>query len=266
MNNCIVIIPIYKEQPSINELISFKNNISKCSKRNICLLTYKELDIQIYLDEIKEIPINIYFYCQYFDSSYFSGIPSYNRLMTLPKFYEVFKEYDYMLLCQLDVYIFKDNLNYWMSKGYDFIGPPLMTKDSNGNPDYWKVGNGGFSLRKVSTFKDVLTTYSSLFQSVNYNYKSFILQVKSYFAYLRIRKNNLKPFSKDIKNEDIFFSKNVSKSWKHFKVPSIEEARSFGFDEYPKKLYNDNQEKLPMGVHAWWRFEYDFWKEIIDNN
>ena len=52
------------------------------------------------------------------------------NLMLSPFFYESFLDFKYVLIHQLDVFIFKDELNYWCNQNYDYIGAPWF-KDSS---------------------------------------------------------------------------------------------------------------------------------------
>ena len=57
-----------------------------------------------------------------------------------------------MLIYQLDACVFRDELKYWCEKKYDYIGAPIFWA-YNSNKFSNKVagiGNGGFSLRKIS--------------------------------------------------------------------------------------------------------------------
>ena len=81
----------------------------------------------------------------------FSSIQSYNRLLLSPWFYQIFGEYSHILICQLDVCITK-KLELDDLLQYDYVGAPCtfeLGKDAH-------VGNGGFSLRKVSAFQRAL--------------------------------------------------------------------------------------------------------------
>ena len=51
-----------------------------------------------------------------FEDEYFKGISGYNRLMMSEVFYRRFIGYEYILIYQLDAYIFKDELKKWCDK------------------------------------------------------------------------------------------------------------------------------------------------------
>ena len=77
--------------------------------------------------------------------------------MLSSEFYRRFSKFEYILIYQLDAFVFKDQLNYWCKKGYDYIGAPWfegfhLTKTG---VNIIGVGNGGFSLRRVKTHIDL---------------------------------------------------------------------------------------------------------------
>ena len=85
------------------------------------------------------------------------------RLCMSNCFYEAFKQYDYMLIAQTDTWIFRDELQYWCDKGYDYIGAPLCHYCKNvDNCNYIEdpvdviIGNGGLSLRRIEKFIDAV--------------------------------------------------------------------------------------------------------------
>ncbi len=235
MCKVIVIIPVYKKSLNESELKSIKRTVAILSGHEICLLAPLGLDLTEYL--------NIYpqFKYVFFDKSYFNNIAGYNKLMMSPNFYAAFNGYDYLLICQLDVYVFEDQLSYWCKKGYDYIGAPwisLPPRTGNKKPliDFSRrmlntVGNGGFSLRKIET-------------------------------HLRIAKR-MSFFAKVFpKNEDFFWCYIIPKLFK-YKRPSLKEALSFAFELSPSIAFMMNDEKLPFAVHAWEKYEPEFWRKYI---
>lgn len=93
------------------------------------------------------------FCVRYFNEQYFDSVKSYNELMLSVDFYRSFREYQYMLIYQLDAFVFEDQLEYWCNKGYDYIGAPWIKANKKFHPT---CGNGGFSLRKIDSFIQLL--------------------------------------------------------------------------------------------------------------
>ena len=145
-NKCCVIIPSYKEKLEGNEERSFKQclNVFK-GKRSIKLLIPNNIPT-IYYDEfdIDYVKVN---------PQWMNSIDSYNKMCCNKEFYELFKDYDYILIYQTDCWIFEDRLDYFIGLGYDWYGAPWPIYND-------QVGNGGFSLRKVSKMIELTSKYT----------------------------------------------------------------------------------------------------------
>jgi hypothetical protein len=168
-------------------------------------------------------------------------------------FYNRFCNYKYLLICQTDVFIFKDDLAEWCQKDYDYIGAPWVNKAFFlfqyvlvkmgiryalqmffSHNIFKAVGNGGLSLRKVSTFLEALAANSEATQwTANEDF------YWSFFA-----KINDKPLSK----------------------PPATEAALFAIEVNPRKLMKKQNNQLPMGIHAWGRYSPGFWKDYINKH
>lgn len=67
-------------------------------------------------------------------------------------------------------------------------------------------------------------------------------------------------------NEDDFWGSLLGLSEYALCRPTPEEAMHFAFDRFPKELY-ERIGQLPMGCHAWRKYEYNsFWKTIIEQH
>ena len=282
MAQSIIVIPVYKSIPDMNELISFNQCIKILYKHPMCLITHKELNITHYSDLF--INSKVSYSVIYFENSFFENITGYNRLMLSLEFYKRFIKYEYMLLYQLDAYVFKDELDYWCTQGYDYIGAPLIEdKNGNANKYFLKGGNGGFSLRKTKYFLETLSYLGPIIKPkeifINLREQLKNRLIHRYFSFI-IRSfgyhNNVKYFiNKTYINEDMFWTLNlhvswVNKSitkknaWRYPKMPSEIDAMKFSFERYPSFLFKENNFQLPFGCHAWQKFEYEtFWIKFI---
>ena len=260
MNNrfCIV-IPVYKTDLSITEELSFRNfiNTFKNKDNNIFFICPDDLDTTAYDTVIKNElskKDKLLIERKNFDAKYFKSEFTYSQLCVNYDFYSSFDDYDYMLIWQFDCYLFNDNIEKWCDKGYDYIGAPIISEYSgwkSNNDIVWKpkVGNGGLSLRKISTFKDVTNPEGE-----------FLTYYKSTYN------NNL--FEK-LKFEDVYFY-NVFRYYWDANIPSWEDAGKFALDMNPEVYVNfvNDKEFLPMACHAWPK-NIRFWKDKIkeiDNN
>jgi len=269
-NSIAILIPIYKdvltqaEKASLHQVIKILGSypiLFVCSK-NLATDIYKEYCIEfgIEVSEIKFIRFNPY---------YFSSISGYNKLLISYSFYKRFSSFKYVLIYQLDAWVFKDDLQYWCDKNYDYIGAPWFEGWVHANADskFIGAGNGGFSLRKISAHLKVLTSFKYLrapglfvkeFKN-NIGFASFKKMVIS----LTLRNNTFSLFNDWDNQEDVFWSFKAGTKFKWFKVAPPEIAMSFSFEVNASLLFKLNHNNLPFGCHKWEIYDSDFWKEII---
>jgi hypothetical protein len=198
-----------------------------------------------------------------FEPQYFGTTSAYNRLLLSTHFYERFLASAFMLVCQLDVYVFRDDLAAWITKGYDYVGAPwvsgssvglgihrlkmlaagLLPGDRERVHDYEtrnRVGNGGFSLRRVAThhrlsleMKDLVARYAGR-------------QGTHHF------------------HEDVFWSIEPQRRGHPYRTPPVEEAMSFAWDVHPERLFALAGGRLPMAAHGWFKRRHlAFWEPRV---
>lgn len=254
-NTVGIIIPVYKDTMTSNE----RRSLIRCTKvlksHEIILVCPHCLNLVDYKNENPNIKN------EFFDKVYFESISAYNKLLMSKEFYLRFDRFNYILIYQLDAWIFRDDLNYWCSLGFDYIGAPWIDINVLNwlklkiYPKYLyyiqlffgkgkflsKVGNGGFSLRKVNTF--IL------------NLQIFGFAAKNWKA-----------------NEDSFYSHFVKTFNPFFKIAPFTTALRFSFDIFPQKAYDLNNNELPLGCHAWekdsapYEGNVTFWEKLINND
>ena len=281
-NKCIIVIPIYKENPNIVERASFSQVLTILKSHDICIYTHKECNLSIY----KQISDNVekVYSVELFDKQFFKSIDGYNDLCYSKDFYLRFNSYKYMLIYQLDAWVFRDELLYWCDKDYDYIGAPIFYayNKSNFTTKFMGIGNGGFCLRKISHCLNVLNSNHKTpfinprnlikmywnFMLYNEKFKPLTQKIRiipTVFLKAIGVNNNLNYFIKNHLNEDMIFGTWSSVAWgKHGKVPSKEEAMKFSFEVHPQLLYNENKNTLPFGCHAFEKWEFkSFWSNYI---
>jgi len=284
MKQVAVIIPVYKPKPNDFEIISLKQVIKILYKYDFKIVTYKELDTAIYDQYLQEGKINYKY--EYFDPIFFKDLQGYNKLMLSKDFYKRFTDYKFILIYQLDAYVFRDELEYWCEQDYDFIGAPLMEIEKGSDKKFFiKSGNnGGFSLRKIDycikflNYKGPLLKPSSIYKILKERYNQNKLRL-FYVFFNRIigHKNNINYFIHKINlNEDLVFCLTFSipvawinvqlneyKTWIKPNLPDSSISINFSFEHFPAYLYSINN-KLPFGCHAWKDHEFSiFWITYI---
>jgi len=258
-----VVIPIYKEDLTPYELISLQQCYSVLGNYPILFVCPKRMKIGKFHQSQKSKGQFVFL-----DDVNFNTITTYNHMLLSVWFYELFINYKYILIYQLDCFVFTDKLMAWVDKGYSYIGAPWVRKDLNidNNIEFMGVGNGGFSLRNVN---DCITVLNSSKKIINL--KDCIKRHDSLqkpFKTLRGIKLHYKidTFNKTYKNttinEDKVFELAAAR-FNFFIIPKPEEALSFSFEEQPKKLYEMNNNELPFGCHAWWKYDLQFYKLIF---
>ena len=150
MKKVAVLIPVYLPHVSADEERSFIQSLRVLCSRDVVLVCPIGLDVSYYLELSKKL--NVKMHVERFLASFFDGIKGYNRLMLSKCFYERFSNYEYILICQTDAFVFQDVLDDWCEKGYDYVGAPLFGDGFDLKKA--RVGNGGFCLRRVEAYLD----------------------------------------------------------------------------------------------------------------
>lgn len=225
MKKVAVVIPAYMEILSNNEEISLAQCRKVLGKYDRYLIIPDTVSVKYAVDE-KMIRIA---------AKNLSSRKKYSDYVLTEEFYSLFLDYEYILIYQLDAFVFEDRLEEFCNLVYDYIGAEwVYGLECYYEGDYlWYFGNGGFSLRKVKAFLEWIRECG---EEIDY--------------------------AKMILNEDMvisMFGRN------RLKIAGSAVSRDFSFDMYPEKCYKDREGRLPFGCHAWHRFDKDFWKSIIDS-
>lgn len=244
LNKVAVVVPVYKNIPDKNELQYLNHNLRTLKNYPVILVAPKGLELDNY-------PLSKIFNVEYFNSEYFESIVGYNRLLMSESFYHRFEKYQYILICQTDALVFKDDLLNWCKKSYDYVGAPwigrpfflfqyvfaklgplaalqLVFKNNLFNA----VGNGGLSLRKVNSFIHALE-----------------------------QEKNVTRWKI---NEDFYWSFFAKINGQPLLKPKTKEAALFSIETDPVRTMENQNNQLPMGIHAWERYNPIFWKKHIE--
>ncbi|MDB5239470.1 MAG: hypothetical protein JWP57_95, partial [Spirosoma sp.] len=258
-----VVIPVYKPKPTAYELISLTQCQRVLGSYTTYLVAPHSLDISFYLG------FSSAFQVKTFSNDYFADIQGYNRLMLSEEFYESFANVEYILIHQLDAFVFRDELADWCRQRYDFIGAPwLRDRDFTGWQDrvlfklkqriaIWldlkkgdgitpreiislnSVGNGGLSLRRIPAMLRCLRRFR-----------------KKIIKYERIHHHQY--------NEDVFWGIEVNRYWPMLRIPTYRKALLFSVEFYPQwAIAHYNGGQLPFGCHAWDIHGKAYWQTVF---
>jgi hypothetical protein len=206
---------------------------------------YEESMLYIVCPEQLKLPKTVvHLKTERFEDFYFEGIKGYNQLPLSKKFYERFSAFDYILIHQLDAFLFKEQLEFWCDQNYDYIGAPWLRDDRflaklfrskkirSRNIIFNNVRNRGLSLRKVKTFKRFTTEQSEIID----NYKHDELYGI----------------------EDVFWSI-IAPQFQKIEIPNCKISGKFSLDRKPEFGMKTNKSVLPFGCH---RFEKSKTKKL----
>jgi hypothetical protein len=233
-----VVVPVWRPTLTADEALSLRRCLSVLREHAVTLIAPEGLATDAWPLSGTSPAV------ERFAPEYFAGIGGYNRLMLSADLYGRFAGFDYVLIYQLDAFVFEDRLADWCARGYDYVGAPWVGDawpEDMTPPRRWllraittprtRVGNGGFSLRKVSSFLRAIERLRPL--------------VRRWTS-----------------NEDLFWSV-VARRFASFRIPSPREAMTFSFELEPRRCYEELGRRLPFGCHAWPRYDPEFWRGVF---
>lgn len=237
----VVLIPIYQARLSPLEHYSVNTSLAALQPgRSIFFIGPEGLDLSFYRAHYPQVPFIA------FEAHYFASIAGYNRLLLDPAFYERFAaQHEFMLVLQTDALLLRDELGHWCAQPFDYVGAPWPDgvelfvnlgrfEGDRGRRVRAMVGNGGLSLRRNAKHAALLREFP---EAANY-------------------------FTQSGSSEDLFFALmgNLSAD---FLIPNEITASRFSLELRPAYYVEVNGGQLPMGGHAWWRYDVPFWKALL---
>ncbi|MEM2146211.1 MAG: DUF5672 family protein [Candidatus Jordarchaeaceae archaeon] len=260
-----IVVPMYKERVSAEEAISLEHLEQHLCKYKKYLITPKRLKLTFNNFEVLR-----------FNDAHFNNVASYSKFLLSKEFYETFAHHEYILIYQLDCLVFSDQLLEWCEAGYDYIGAPLFREKSDPVRGFSRVGNGGFSLRKVKSFLRVLNLQRYDHNQMPYWRVAFKYRLKDledlFFLRRWLRTLNVihgirrgvEWYTKNYTlNEDRFWSDRAELFCPDFKIAPVDVALRFAFERFPRYCYEKNGRKLPFGCHAWAKWDREFWEPYL---
>jgi Protein of unknown function (DUF5672) len=263
MNRAIILIISHKARLTNFESISLRQCVKILGQYPIRLICPQGLDVSEYQRHVPEIPI------EFIDERWQSTYAMFNALKVSPFLYEKFCGFEYILFYEPDAFVFSDQLLYWCDRGLDYIGAPwLEGLGALASDRIIGVGNGGFSLRKVSShlkfakrFEVERLLLRGYREQLPEKIKYFCKSIEALFVGSKIPSYYMGPFRY---HEDYFWSVRVAKRHPQFRIASIHDAISFSFEVNPQLLLQMNGNCLPFGCHGWFKRDLPFWKPLIE--
>jgi len=204
---------------------------------------------------------------------------AYNCMLLTPEFYDWFAAYDYILIYQLDCLVFSNNILSWCDEGWDYVGAPWFQNygcDPEGG--FLGVGNGGFSLRRVTSHRQVFASRELGFEPVSLGWQNsqayssaparvVMCRLKTTlhrFGYQNSVRTFLQEYCRNRNvHEDMFWAWEAKRFNPDFAIPSPKQALSFAFEMAPEFCLEANGGQPPLGCHAWARYGRRFWQPFL---
>jgi hypothetical protein len=196
--------------------------------------------------------------------NFFGNVQNHTAFVLSPRLYEMFSEYDFLLLHHLDALPFSDELVHWCNAGYDYLAGPywgIVEQD-------WVMGCGGFSLRRVSSFSKL---YRSRVPTVDPEeaWRTFrkgrstaeiaLNYPRRFLKRLHMFNNIQRDIQDHLKHgswyEDVFVAYRAQHYMPEIRIAPLDEGFRFAFSGPPERCIEKTGGVMPFGCHAWpkWR-------------
>lgn len=227
----VIVIPVYRS-PVAYESISLTQCVKVLGRYPIVLVTPESMDIHPFLSMGA-------FGVERFADYYFESTNHYSELLLSEAFYRRFQSYEYLFIYQPDAFVFSDRLMEFCRMGYDYIGAPVPRWAWRKRKQ--RVGNGGCSLRKVSSCLRILSEFPPRDHSAE--------------------------SAKEMRwtlPEDLYFAECAGNPKLDFHSPTLRQAMEFCVDFEVFGCYQKLPRWLPFACHAWQK-KLDVWQDIIES-
>jgi hypothetical protein len=186
--------------------------------------------------------------------------------------YDMLAEYEFVLMHHLDAMVFSDQLLEWCRTDHDYIGsaswwdPGIMG---------FRVGCGGFALRRVETFRKLFRSRRlafdpevgwenfsagrSAFQKALFTPWRYLKRLQMFNGIERDLRDHIRAGSR---TEDHFIMERAQHYVPGFRIAPQEVMLRFGFSSHPALCFRAAHGVFPFGVHLWDKYK-DFWAPYI---
>lgn len=231
----VITIPIYRDFLSATEKVSLMQ-VKRILGKYPCVFVAPESLVFDYEGLENGIAV------ERFPDHYFTSITSYSQLLLTEKYYARFAAYDYLLIYQLDAFVFSDRLQEFCDLGYDYIGAPIAPSHPTWHAIGARVGNGGLSLRKITAARQTLRHWEQLPEERRRIFQDIFLQV-----------------------EDAFWGWCGIQPDFDFQCAPVATALQFSVQEEVQRCYRRIEAGTlrPFGCHGWNESHAAFWRQQI---
>lgn len=265
---CAIVIPTHKSTLDEEEIASLRNTLGVLSAWDVFIVLPHDVSATYYeqfrTESVSLKILNL-------EPGYLGSIEKYNAMGLSSSFYKRFEEFEYMLICHLDAWVFRDDLGYWMSMGYDYIGAPLFLEEP---PHYTTLfglaapigGNGGLCLRRTKKMLEITERLEVRFSYLLFIRGAFFLVRNRRFDLLRtysyicrsIRSDHVAFQRKHNVYEDVMISVLYALLDPGLRVAPPNVSRKFCLEVNMEEITNKGLKlKLPFGLHGYNKYMSD---------
>jgi hypothetical protein len=211
-----------------------------------------------------------------FNPEWFGSAVAYRKLVLSREFWESFSDYEFILVYQLDALVFSSDLDRWCNLELDYIGAPWLKSMFNRELDtaagFDRVGNSGFSLRRVSSHLKVLNSdrYSTdpdANWERRFGRRALPVRLanlpRKHLLRLRTFNNVTREVANIRMNADFFWSNRARWFYPDFRVAPVDVGLAFAFEVEPRYCFEQNGQRMPFGCHAWPKYDRKFWEPYL---
>ncbi|MFC1680373.1 DUF5672 family protein [Pseudomonadota bacterium] len=264
-NSVIVLIFAHKEEPDNDELISLRQCVRVLGHHPMRLVLPSGISAETYLREAPNVVVDP------IPANWLASLRDYNRLKIHPFLYRRYREFEFILTYELDAFVFRDELQLWCDRGWDYIGAPWFDGFQNASADSPMIGagNSGFSLRRIPSMLRVTRSlrWTQRPHQLVQDWKDRPATFRSTGRLLKdlcVRNNTFWLFNDYSGPEDMFWGLIVPERFPWFRIAPPEEAMRFSFEVNPRRLYQECDNRLPFGCHKWKTYDPAFWRSFIE--
>jgi glycosyltransferase involved in cell wall biosynthesis len=265
---------------------SFLNTLSVLKKWKVCLVLPENVSADSYCELKSRMGLD--FSVVFVRCDWMGSLTNYNNMLLAPEFYKTFSNYRYLLVCHLDAWVFRDELQMWIDKGYDYIGAPWFVPRPESSKDWAPLeklmlpqgGNGGFCLRKIDKMIELLSNRKRSINVTLFLKGVFFLARNKRFDFLKIFVRACRGVLQDAESyqkkhnvyEDAFISIFYSFLDRKFSVAPAKDAKYFCVETNAAELLMTKMKwRLPFAVHGYDKYfsslqEFDSYRNNVPRN
>lgn len=212
----------------------------------------------------------------HFPTRFFGSAARHGKLLSTRGFYRAFLDYEFVFFHHLDSLVLAGNLGDWCRPDVDYIGPPWIRCADSPWVTRPRVGNGGCTLLRVDAALRALTRHllerpsAFWFGLFTTHTPDPVVRALAHIdrilpqfwpaARLMREWREVHDPSRHNRNNDLFWSDRAALHDPSFKVASLDEGLRFAFEVAPRECFEMNGRRLPLGAHAWTRYDRSFWE------